>query len=175
MRRVRFESAGTRMDIRIGLFVGLAILGSQGAVDAQTRPGAGAAHRADSPAIRGAASAPSASASVGTRPPGVSPSFNRVVTTGRSSPSAEPRGPYGAGGPLAAGAMREDDPFRPYSARVREAQLQAAMGTTRPRPYAVARPQPVQPSHNYYPGLRVGRHCTPSRAGVLAGGAGRSR
>jgi hypothetical protein len=99
MRRSRFGFNTARMETRIGLWVGLAILGSQTAADAQALPGAGAAAGGrSSPGIQAAGSAPSAP--VVTRPPRrADPSFQRVVTTRRATDSPVQRGEPAAGGP----------------------------------------------------------------------------
>src|SRR5690348_16339990 len=105
---------------RIGLLVGLTILGGRNAAEAQTPPAAGAVDRPQSAAARvaGPARRPSTTAKAPARRR-ADPYFNRVVTTGR--------------GPVAPEAMGQDDPFRPYSAGVREADARAAMGSTRPQ------------------------------------------
>ncbi len=168
---------------RIGLFVGLAILGGRTAAEAQTQPAGG-------PAPAGAPVSASSSNAAIIAPPSASavqsamsrrradPSFNRVVTTRRapasraSGAAATDRGPIG-----------QPDPLRPYSARVRAANAQAAMGSTRPQPRAVSPPPTVQSPRNYYPGMRVSQHpnanvptvrphCVPTRGGVMGGGLG---
>ncbi len=82
--------------------------------------------------------------------------------------------------------MFQEDPLRPYSARVREAQSQSVIGSTRmPPPRVAVQPRTVQ-SHNYYPTLRTSQHpnanvpqarrrCTPSRGAAMGGSMGRGR
>jgi hypothetical protein len=166
---------------QIGLFIGLAVLGGRTSAFAQAQPGTGpATGQGQAPA-----SAPAASAATAARRP-ADPSFNRVTTSGRASAYGTSRAAYGTGTSSATGAMGQDDPLRPYSARVREANSRSVIGSTRtppPQPTAV-QPRPT-PSYNYYPCLRTGqhpnanvpqrRHCTPSRGAVLAGGMGRGR
>src|SRR5690242_20305129 len=93
---------------RIGLFLGLAILGGRNAAEAQTPPSDGAADRLQPAAgtsyppqsAVGAADQPQpaprptppATATAGTRRRS-DPYFNRVVTTGRSPVATETRGP----------------------------------------------------------------------------------
>jgi hypothetical protein len=164
---------------RIGLFIGLAVLGGRTSAFAQAQPGSAPA---TGPAT---ASAPAGSAATAARRP-ADPSFNRVTTSGRASAYGASRAAYGTDTPSATGAMGQNDPLRPYSARVREANSRSAIGSTRtppPQPTAV-QPRPT-PAYNYYPGLRTNqhpnanvpqrRHCTPSRGAVLAGGMGRGR
>jgi hypothetical protein len=176
---------------RIGLFVGLAILGGRTAAEAQTQPGAGTADRPQSAAPRVAAPArrPSMPATAAARRQ-ADPHFNRVVTTGR--------------GPVAAESMGQNDPLRPYSAGAGRTNGQAAMGSTRAQPRAASPPRGVSSSHNYYPEMRASRHpnanvaqvrrpqrgmgtgvgmgmgmgalpSTPGMGGIPAGGAGRGR
>jgi hypothetical protein len=144
---------------RIGLFLGLAILGGRDAAEAQTpsvagaadqpQPAAGAADRpqpaadtADQPQPAPRPTAP-ATATAGIRRRS-DPYFNRVVTTGRGPVAAEARGPA--------------DPLKPFSPGVREANARAAMGSTRTPPRAASPPRAVPSSHNYYPGMRPSRH-----------------
>lgn len=176
---------------RIGLFLGLAILGGRRAAEAQTPPAVGAADRprpaadtADRPRPVPPPAAP-ATATAGPRRR-TEPYFNRVVTTGR--------------GPAASGPMGQGDPLRPYSAGAGQAHAQGAMGSTRARPRVVSPPRAAPSSHNYYPGMRASRHpnanaarvrhpqrgmgmgkgmgappSTPGAVGIPAGGAGRGR
>lgn len=167
---------------RIGLFIGLAVLGGRTSAFAQAQAGTGTT---TGPA-RASASAPAASAATAARRPANS-SFNRVTTARRTSAYGTSRAGYGTSTSYASGAMGQDDPLRPYSARVREANSRSAIGSTRtppPQPTAV-QPRPT-PSYTYYPGMRTSqypnanvpqprRHCTPSRGAVLAGGMGRGR
>ncbi len=78
----------------MGLIVGLAVLGSQAAAKAQGLPGAGAATAPASPAVGAADSAPStpapAPAIARPRRP-ASSSFQRVVTTRRTTVSPTSR------------------------------------------------------------------------------------
>jgi hypothetical protein len=164
---------------RVGLFIGLAVLGGRTSAFAQAQPGTDPAN-GRAPASATAATAPAARRQA-------DPSYNRVTTLGRAPASGSSRGGYGAGTSAAWGAMGEDDPLRPYSARVREGHSRSVIGSTRtPTPQRVAvQPQAV-PSYNYYPGMRtsqhsnanvpqVRRHCTPSRGAVMAGGMGWGR
>ncbi len=183
-----FRFMTTRIEMRIGLFVGLAILGSQTVSDAQTaaddqaaagvqaRPGAGATDRPALPSTPEAA--PAGGATVTTRPPRpASSSFQRVVTTRRSTVSPMTRGLPAAARPVAPEAMRQDDPLRPYSSQVRDARLQAATGTSRPQPRATAPRQTIQSSRSFYPGMRISRHpnasaAPPRRQSAGVGGMG---
>jgi hypothetical protein len=176
---------------RIGPIVGLVILGSWTAADAQTRPvGATGRRSAQAGASSGnqpiiaPPSAEATAAAMSRRRP--DPSFNRVATTSRAPMSRATRAGARSGGPAALSTPGEDDPFRPYSARVREADRLAAMGSTRPQPRSARPPQPVASSYNYYPGMRTSQHpnanvptvrphCVPTRGGVMAGGMGRRR
>ena len=133
---------------RIGLFAGLTLLGSWSVAEAQTV------------ATRAASSAG--------RRPSASSSYRTATTTGRAS-AYDPSRAAGAGMPS------ENDPLRPYSAQAR--QSAEVISATR-LSQATPPPPRVQPQvrHNYYPGMRPGQvtrhHCTPSRAGVLAGSLG---
>jgi hypothetical protein len=166
---------------RIGLFIGLAVLGSRTSAFAQAQSGSGPATG------QAQASTPAASAATAARRP-ADPSFNRVTTSGRASAYGASRAAYGTDTPSATGAMGQNDPLRPYSARVREANSRSVIGSTRtppPQPTAV-QPRPTL-SYNYYPDLRTSQHpnanvpqarrphCTPGRGAVMAGGMGRGR
>jgi hypothetical protein len=169
---------------RIGLFIGLAVLGSRTSAFAQAQSGSGPA----TGQAQAQASTPAASAATAARRP-ADPSFNRVTTSGRASASRTSRAAYGTGtSSYASGSMGQDDPLRPYSARVREANSRSVIGSTRtppPQPTAV-QPRPTL-SYNYYPDLRTSQHpnanvpqarrphCTPGRGAVMAGGMGRGR
>lgn len=191
---------------RIGLFVGLGILGGQAPAEAQTQAGgapagssAGASATAsDTPVVAPPSAAATAAGVVASRRRAGS-SFNRVVTARRASPSGTTPGTAATGSP---GMVGQDDSLRPYSARVREAQLRAMASTSRPQS-RVARQAPVpQSSHSYYPGIRGSRHpnanvplvnrqqmgigmgmgmrmggrqCTVSRGAAMAGSMGRGR
>ncbi len=189
---------------RIGLFVGLAILGCQVSADAQTQAGGSAAGQPTgvgaSASNRPAIAPPSASATtaaVAASRRRADSSFNRLATVRRASASAATRGGAAAGG---SGMSGQDDPLRPYSARVREAQLQASTSTSRPQSRLAMQAPPAQSSRSYYPSMRGsqhpnanvpavnrqgmgmgmgmnmgGRHCTPSRGAVMAGSLGRGR
>jgi hypothetical protein len=150
-----------RSSWRIGLFLGLAILGGRTAAEAQTPPGVGAADRPQAAATGVAAPTPrratTATAAAAARRRS-DPHFNRVVTTGRAPMSGASGAAAARRGPVGSDAMGRDDPFRPYSAGVRAADARAAMGSTRPQPPAARPPQAVQSSHNYYPTLRGGQH-----------------
>jgi hypothetical protein len=146
---------------RIGLLIGLAVLGGRTAAVAQEQAGTGpvdgsaAAAAPSAMSGRTAAvaqaqpgtgpvdgSAPATAATAAARRP-ADPSFNRVTSTRRVP---------------ASGAMVQEDPLRQYSAQAREAKSRSVTGSTRTQPPAAAvQPQRVQ-SRNYYPGMRVSRH-----------------
>jgi hypothetical protein len=189
---------------RIGLYLGLAILGDRTVADAQPQPTSGVAARPRATAIRAGipapASRPGTSASVASAMSGatsgmppVTPampparrstasSFNRLTSTSRrgaasSAPRETPAG-------IDSRNHAEGDPFRAYSAQAR--QSAAAISPTRlseaPPPPQVAPPA----RYDYYRNIRSGqhlnanlaqtrRHCTPSRGGVMAGSLGGGR
>jgi hypothetical protein len=148
---------------RIGLLIGLAVLGGRTAAVAQEQAGTGpvdgsapaaaaapsemsgrtaavAQEQAGTGPVDG--SAPATAATAAARRP-ADPSFDRVTSTRRVP---------------ASGAMVQQDPLRPYSAQAREAKSRSAIGSTRTQPPpAAVQPQTVQ-SRNYYPGMRVGQH-----------------
>ena len=80
---------------RIGLFIGLAVLGGRTSAFAQAQPGTGPA---TGPAPASAPAAPAASAATAARRP-ADPSFNRVTTSGRASAYGTSRAAYGTGTP----------------------------------------------------------------------------
>ena len=146
---------------RIGLLIGLAVLGGRTAAVAQEQAGTGPANGSAAAAAPSAmsgrmaavaqaqpdtrpvdGSAPATAAMAAARRP-ADPSFNRVTSTRRVP---------------ASGAMVQEDPLRPYSAQAREAKSRSVIGSTRPQPSpAAVQPQTVQ-SRNYYPGMRVSQH-----------------
>jgi hypothetical protein len=167
---------------RIGLCVGLAILGGRTVADAQTQPAAGAAARPRATATRAGSSVAATPAAAATRR-STAASFNRLTSTSyRGSAYPAPRGMPPGVGP---GAYAEDDPLRPYSAQAR--QSAAAISPTRLSVGPPPPPRMAPPArYDYYPNMHTGqhtnanvaqtrRHCTPSRGGVLAGSLGRGR
>lgn len=172
------QPKGAEHSRRIGLYAGLAILGSWTVAEAQTRSHTGA------PPASGA-SRPGASVSA--RPAAAlrvttGASYSRLTSTARRTSASSPSGAAARAG---TGGYAENDPFRPYSAQAR--QSASAVSSTR---VSEGPPMPprVEPraQYNYYPGMRVGqapnanvpqmrRHCTPSRGGVLSGSLGGGR
>lgn len=173
MKGSHFGFRSPRIDPRISLIVGLAIAGTPCSAGAQGLPGGGTTAGPASPAVGTTGSAPSAAAPARAIAPPRMPaasSFQRVTTTRRTmaapmrqSSRAVARDPM---------AMGQDDPFRPYSERVRAARAEAAMGTTRPQPRAAAPPRMVQSSRTYYPGMRISRHPNANTAQVVGSSSG---
>ena len=166
---------------RIGLYIGLAILGGRTGADAQTQPAAGTAARPRATATRDGSSATPTPATAATRRSTGASSGRLTSTSRRSTAYATPRGtPAGYGyGP---GTYGEDDPLRPYSAQAR--QSAAAISPTRLSEAPPPPPRTAPPArYDYYANMHSGqhpnanvpqtrRHCTPSRGGVLAGSLG---
>jgi len=163
---------------RIGLCVGLAILGGRTVADAQTQLAVGAADRQWATASRAGSSAAVTPATAAARR-STAASYNRLTSTSRRSYAySEPRG---AGAGIGPGMYAAEDPLRPYSAQARKS---AAMSSPTRLSEAPPPPPRVAPParYDYYPNMRSGQHpnanrphCTPSRGGVLAGSVGRGR
>jgi len=143
---------------RISLFVGLAILVGGTTATAQIQPGVGTDDGSEpAPDMPPAATPPpSSSALAPIRSPATSSYFNRTTTI-RRSPASSP-GIAAGGGAALSEAMGRQDPLRPYSDGVRQADRRAVMGSTRPQPRAASPPRMAQSPHNYYPTLRGSRH-----------------
>lgn len=163
-----------KMSWRLGLLIGLMMLGSRTAAVGQSSAVTGDAGRGTSssaattstsrsaaPTSRSTNSVPSRSAAAAAARRRSDPSFNRVVTRGRASAYRGSTARYAdaaAGGASASGsanAYDANDPLRPYSLRARAAQSQSPLGSTRiPPPTQMVVPQRTAPSHNFYPTMR---------------------
>lgn len=177
-----------RMSSRLGLLIGLMILGGRTTAMGQSPA---ATSRSTATATRSTSSIPNRSTATAAGRRRSAPSFNRVVTRGRASASRDSTARYadpaaGAAAPGSTNGYDANDPFRPYSLRARAAQSQSSLGSTRTPPPRMVVPQRTAPPHNYYPTMRgsqypnanvpQARHrCTPSRGSVMAGGYGRGR
>ncbi len=186
-----------KMSCRLGLLIGLMILGSWTTAMGQSSAGAGigdldrqtsapgvtsSTSRSAVGATRSTTSAQSRAAAGRRRSP---TSFNRTVTRGVGSAytGSTARSAGAGAGALASGSAYGYggiDPLRPYSPRARAAHSQSTLGSTRRPPRQVVVPQRTTPSYNYYPSMRGSRfgnanvphRCTPSRGSVMAGGYG---
>ncbi len=168
-----------KISCRLGLLIGLMILGGRTTAIGQSPAGTGDAGRGtSSPAAsstsRSAATAIRSTTTVPSRSTATAaaaarrrsdPSFNRVVTRGRASAYPGSTARYGdadtAAGAAVPGSVSgndANDPFRPYSVRARAAQSQSSLGSTRTPPPQVVVPQRTAPPHNYYPTMRGAQH-----------------
>ncbi len=123
---------------RIGLFIGLAVLGGRASAFAQSQPGTGPA--------TGTAPAPARSAATAARRP-ADPSFNRVTTSRRASAygaSAPPTGQAPRPRRVRWARMTRSDPTRPASARPIPGRRSARPGRRRLSRWPSSRARPLR-------------------------------